>query len=55
MQLSEEGGARIEALVGIVTSFSTNIALPFNRHWVLSSLGPLNILISSVESHVAAG
>jgi hypothetical protein len=50
MQLSEEGGARIEALVGIVTSFSTSIALPFSRRWGLSSLSPLNILTSSSRS-----
>jgi hypothetical protein len=40
-------GTRIGALVGIVTSFTTSIALPFSRCWVLSILGPLNILISS--------
>jgi hypothetical protein len=40
----------IEALVGIVTSLSTSIALPFSRCWVLSSLGPLNILIFSSRS-----
>jgi hypothetical protein len=40
-------GARIEALGGIVTSFTTSIALLFSRRWVLSSLGPLNILIPS--------
>jgi hypothetical protein len=40
----------IGALVGIVTSFSTSIALPFSRRWVLSNLGPLNILISSSRS-----
>jgi hypothetical protein len=40
-------GTWIGALVGIVTSFSTSIALNFTRCWVLSSLGPLNILISS--------
>jgi hypothetical protein len=37
----------IGALVGIMTSFSTSIALSFSRCWVLSSLGPLKILISS--------
>jgi hypothetical protein len=40
----------IEALVGIVTSLSTSIALPFSRCWVLSRLGPLNILIFSSRS-----
>jgi hypothetical protein len=39
--------ARFRVLLGIVTPFSTSIALPFSRRWVLSSLGPLNILISS--------
>jgi hypothetical protein len=39
--------ARIGALVGIVTTFSTSITLPFSRRWVLSRLGPLNILIPS--------
>jgi hypothetical protein len=43
-------GARIGALVCIVTSFSTSIALSFSRRWVLSSLGPLNILTSSNRS-----
>jgi hypothetical protein len=43
-------GAWIGALVGIVTSFSTSIALPFSRRCVLGSLGPLNILISSSKS-----
>jgi hypothetical protein len=38
---------RIGSLVGIVTSFTTSIAVSFSRRWVLSSLGPLNILISS--------
>jgi hypothetical protein len=50
MQLFEEGGRGIGALVGIVTSFSTSIALSFNWHWVLSSLGSLNILIPSTRS-----
>jgi hypothetical protein len=43
-------GARIGAPVGIVTFFSTSIALPFSRRWVLSSLGPLNILTFSSKS-----
>jgi hypothetical protein len=41
---------RIGTLVGIVTSFTTNISLLFSRCWVLSSLDPLNILISSSRS-----
>jgi hypothetical protein len=40
----------IGALVGIVTSFYISIALPFSQHWVLSTLGPLNILTSSSRS-----
>jgi hypothetical protein len=40
-------GTWIGSLVGIVTSFTTSIALLFSRCWVLSSLGPLNILITS--------
>jgi hypothetical protein len=43
-------GGWIGALVGIVTSFTTSIAVPFRRRWVYSSLGPLNILISSTRS-----
>jgi hypothetical protein len=43
-------GTQIGALVGIVTPFTTSIALPFSRRWVLRSLGPLNILISSSRS-----
>jgi hypothetical protein len=43
-------GAWIGALVGIVTSFTRSIALPFSRPWVLSSLGPFNILIPSSRS-----
>jgi hypothetical protein len=37
---------RVGALVGIVTFLSTSIALSISMRWVLSSLGPLNILIS---------
>jgi hypothetical protein len=37
----------IEALVGIMTFPSTVIALLISLQWVLSSLGPLNILIFS--------
>jgi hypothetical protein len=40
----------IGALVGIVTSFSISIVLLFDRRWVLSSLGPLNILTSTSRS-----
>jgi hypothetical protein len=40
-------GARIGALIGIVASFFTSIAPLFSQRWVLSCLGPLNILISS--------
>jgi hypothetical protein len=43
-------GAQIGVLVGIVTSFSISIALLFSRRWVLSSLGPLNILTSNSRS-----
>jgi hypothetical protein len=43
-------GVWIGALVGIVTSFTTSIALLFSLRWVLSSLGPSNILISSSRS-----
>jgi hypothetical protein len=39
--------APIGALVGKMTFLTTGIALPFSWRWVLSSLGPLNILISS--------
>jgi hypothetical protein len=39
--------AWIGASIGKMTFLSTNIALPFSLHWVLSSLGPLNILTSS--------
>jgi hypothetical protein len=39
--------ARIGASIGKMTFLSTSIALPFSLHWVLSILGPLNILISS--------
>jgi hypothetical protein len=41
---------RIRALVCIVTCFTTSIALLFSWRWVLSSLGPLNILIPSSRS-----
>jgi hypothetical protein len=39
--------ARIGVLVGKMTFLTIGIALPFGLQWVLSSLGPLNILISS--------
>jgi hypothetical protein len=39
--------AEIGAPIGKMTFLSTSIALPFRMHWVLSSLGPLNILTSS--------
>jgi hypothetical protein len=42
--------ARIEALVGKMAFLATGIALLFRLHWVLSSLGPLNILISNSKS-----
>jgi hypothetical protein len=38
---------RIGASIGMMTFFSTSIALLFNWHWVFSSLGPLNILASN--------
>jgi hypothetical protein len=39
--------ARVGASISKITFLSTGIALPFGLRWVLSSLGPLNILISS--------
>jgi hypothetical protein len=42
--------ARVGALVGKMSLLAIDIALPFRLHWVLSSLGPLNILISSSRS-----
>jgi hypothetical protein len=39
--------ARIRILISKITLFSIGISLPFSLQWVLSSLGPLNILISS--------
>jgi hypothetical protein len=38
---------QVGALVGIVTSLSTSVALPFTLQWVLSSLSPLSTMISS--------
>jgi hypothetical protein len=38
--------AWVGALVGNVSLLATTIAPLFRLHWVLSSLGPLNILIS---------
>jgi hypothetical protein len=43
-------GVWIGALVGIVTSFTTSIALPIDQRKVLGSLGPLNTLIPSSKS-----
>jgi hypothetical protein len=37
---------RIRASIGKMIFISIGIALPFSLHWVLGSLGPLNILIS---------
>jgi hypothetical protein len=39
--------AGVGALVCKISLLTIGIALPFRLHWVLSSLGPLNILISS--------
>jgi hypothetical protein len=39
--------ALIRTSVSKMTFLSTSIALPFSLEWVLSSLGSLNILISS--------
>jgi hypothetical protein len=41
--------ARTGALVGIVTSLSIIIAFVISLRWVLSSLGPLNILIPIIQ------
>jgi hypothetical protein len=41
---------RVGALVGIVSLLATGISLLFRQHQVLSSLGPLNILIPSSMS-----
>jgi hypothetical protein len=38
------------APIGKVTFLYTSIALPFSLHWILSSLSPLNILISNSKS-----
>jgi hypothetical protein len=38
------------APIGKMTFLYTSIALPFSLHWILSSLSPLNILISSSKS-----
>jgi hypothetical protein len=42
--------AWVGSLVGKMPLLTTGIALSFKLHWVLSSLGPLNILISSSRS-----
>jgi hypothetical protein len=46
-KLLKRASARIGALVGKMTFLTICIALPFSLQWILSSLGPLNILISS--------
>jgi hypothetical protein len=43
-------GARIRTSIGKMIFLSTSIALPLSQHWVLGSLSPLNILISSSRS-----
>jgi hypothetical protein len=42
--------AQVGALVEKMSLLSTCIAVPFRLRWVLSSLGPLNILSSSSRS-----
>jgi hypothetical protein len=49
-KLLKRVSVRIGALVGKMTFLATRIALPFSRRWVLSSLDPLNIFISSSRS-----
>jgi hypothetical protein len=49
-RLLRRAGARIGALVGKMTLLTMSIALLFTLEWVLSCLGPVNILISSNKS-----
>jgi hypothetical protein len=49
-RLLKRVSAWIRALVGKMTFLTIDIALSFNRCWVLSGPGPLNILISSSRS-----
>jgi hypothetical protein len=42
--------AWVGALIGKMTLLATGIALSFRLHWVLSAIGPLNILIPSSRS-----
>jgi hypothetical protein len=46
-RLLRRASAWIGALVGKKTFLTIGMALLFSQHWVLSNLGPLNILISS--------
>jgi hypothetical protein len=46
-RLLKRASAWFGALVGKMTFLTTTIALPFSQRWVLSSLGPMSILISS--------
>jgi peroxiredoxin len=42
--------AQIGASIGKMTFLSISTTLPFSLHWVMTSLGPLNILTSSSRS-----
>jgi hypothetical protein len=54
-KLLKRVNARIGALVGKMTSLTTGITLLFSQRWILSSPGPLNILISSSRDLEIAG